>query len=937
MTGQAVSHYRVFEKLGGGGMGVVYRAEDTRLGRFVALKFLPDALAHHSQALERFKREARAASALNHPHICTIYDIGEHHGQPFIAMELMEGQTLKEVIAAGAGAVGAERAPARTPQGVPLQIDTLMELAVEIADALDAAHSKGIIHRDIKPANIFITTRRQAKILDFGLAKLASVAPVSSPARVGDEDIAATAATTESAGELQLTSPGAAMGTIAYMSPEQARGEELDARTDLFSFGCVLYEMATGRPAFPGTSTAAIFTAILRDEPRRPAELNPDMPQELDRIISKALEKDRELRYQSAADLRADLKRLKRNTDSGRSASARAVLVAPSEAKGLRYQPPGGPQPAGWLKERRFRLALVGLALAVALAAAGLYKLLVQRKPGAGFQAMSIERLTQIGNAQAAAISPDGRYVAYAAGNPGEQSLWLREVATRSDIRIVPSAAGTYYGLTFSHDGNFIYYLRIKNSTSTDMLYRVPVLGGEPQKLVTKVVSSPTLSPDDRRMAFLRLGPKSVSGFVSDLLVVTGTEGGGERTVATSRLPQHFDTLAWSPGGELIAVSVYDSYGHSGVVTIPASGGPEKPVGTEALPWYLIGGLAWLPDSSGLVVTVEASSGSPSQLWQLSYPGGQVRRITNDLENYSSVSLTADSHALVAVQTDLLSNLCVLPAGERNQAQHITSGPGKQEGYGGLSWLNDGRITYASSASGSPEVWAVNADGSQARQLTHRRDFGRLLAAQACARGRYILTVSDRPGIWRFDADGSNPKQLTHFDDDFYPSCSPDGKWVVFTSLRAPPRPGISTLWRVPIDGGKPERLTDYPSELPDVSPDGKWIAFSSEPEPGKVKLAVIPFQGGKPVRTFNIASATPPGSYRDVRWSHDGRALTYLDTGQGVSNLWSQPLDGGAPRQLTDFRSGLIFSFAWSLDGKRVALACGTQTSDVVLMRDFH
>ena len=375
MVGKTVSHYRIVEKLGGGGMGVVYKAEDTKLGRLVALKFLPPgsgvrdsgfeeragrvAFAPDATALERFKREARAASALNHPNICTIHDIDEYEGQPFIAMELLEGQTLKQRLSGHHPLTpSSERRGARpgsspgsggdqgvvAPRLVPLQTDTLLDLAIQIADALDAAHAKGIVHRDIKPANIFVTNRGQAKVLDFGLAKLMpkpltpgpssqgrgerfpDLQPSPSgrgwPAGTGEGQ---TAAPTASIDAEHLTSPGVAMGTVAYMSPEQARGEELDARTDLFSFGAVLYEMATGRQAFGGTTTAVIFTAILTQAPTAPLSLNPEVPPDLERIINKSLEKDRDLRYQSAGEIRTDLKRLKRDTESGRAVAVAAI------------------------------------------------------------------------------------------------------------------------------------------------------------------------------------------------------------------------------------------------------------------------------------------------------------------------------------------------------------------------------------------------------------------------------------------------------------------------------------------------------------------------------------------------------------------------------------------------------------------------------------
>ncbi|HET9308718.1 MAG TPA: protein kinase [Candidatus Sulfotelmatobacter sp.] len=890
MVGQTISHYRILEKLGGGGMGVVYKAEDTDLGRFVALKFLPEDVARDQQVLERFRREARAASALNHPNICTIYEIGKHEGHSFIVMEFLDGLTLKQRIS-----------------GKPMDLEEVLSLGSEIADALDAAHSAGIVHRDIKPANIFVTKRGHGKILDFGLAKVM-------PGGFGSG--AMNDAQTQTLSDEHLTSPGTAVGTVAYMSPEQIRVKELDARTDLFSFGAVLYEMVTGVLPFRGESSGVIVNSILESEPVPLTRLNPDLPAELERIIHKALEKDRKLRYQSAAELRTDLKRLSRDTSSG---PLRRSALASSSAAQVQL-----------ISVHRKWLWIGAAAAAIAVITFTLYKLVLERKSNTHFQTMSMERFIETRNVERAAISPDGRYLAYVVGNVGEKGLWLRQVATRSDIQIMPATAGFFVNLTFSHDSNYLYYVRVGSFNLTSATaYRVPSLGGDPQKVIEDLSSGVTLSPDDKQVAFIRIKAGGETA-----LIVAQADGSSERTIATRHTPQFLQsTPAWSPDGKLIAVTVTDSdTAKSGVVTLPAQGGREEPVGASRSPWFLASEVTWLPDASGLLVVAQVTSGSPFQIWQLLYPSGQLSRVTNDLDNYGSISLTADSHMLFAVQNNLLSNLCVVARGAGSITQPVTSVRGKREGYDGLGWLSDNRIVYSSLASGNPEVWAVDADGDHPKQLTHETNFGVLADVRVCT-DRYLLIASYQPGIWRFDANGSNPKQLTTFDNDYYPSCSPDGKWVVFASLRLGSAPSI---WRVPIDGGKPQQLTDYASEVPDVSPDGKWIASTIEPERGKPKFMMIPFHGGPPTKSLSVANVAPADwGRKEVLWSRDGQELTYVDTRNGVSNLWAQPVSGGPPHPLTNFKSGKIFRFAWSPDGKRAALACGNQTSDVVLLRD--
>jgi len=574
--------------------------------------------------------------------------------------------------------------------------------------------------------------------------------------------------------------------------------------------------------------------------------------------------------------------------------------------------------------QRGALLALAALIILVAGFGFGWYQSLVQKKPASSFQAMKVSRLTTTGKATWAAISPDGKYVAHVMDEGGEQSLWVRQVATLSNVQIVPPAEVRYSGFTFSPDGNFIDY-RVKDNKSPFVeLYRVPLLGGAPRKLTVDVDSPITFSPDRSRFAFTR---NSFQG--ESALIIAQADGSGEHKLSAHQTPDGLVGPAWSPDGKLIACAAGPRTGGQAVViAIRVDNGTERRISAQT--WQSIGGIAWLSDGSGLIITAAAHGSALAQLWQVAYPGGEARRITNDLSNYRGVSLTADSGMLVTVQAERLSGIWVMPTGATSRAQPITSAIRQDGGVPGMSWTPDGKIVYGSRAGGNSDLWIMEPDGTRPKQLTV--DAQNNFRPAVTPDGRSLVFVSDRTGVphlWRMDLDGGHLKQLTNGDGEDFPDCSPDSQWVVYSSL------AHLTLWKVSMQGGVPVQLTNKNAYHPRISPDGKQVAcvyWDGEIKP-QWQIALIPFQGGPPTKLFDSPGFSTP----IVEWASDGNALIYPDTRGSISNLWSQPLAGGPPTQLTDFKAERIFDFVRSRDGQQLALSRGILTNDVVLISHFR
>jgi len=846
-------------------MGQVYVAEDTRLHRRVAIKLLPYLMPGDEELRRRFEREAQAIAALNHPGIVTIHGVEEADGQPFIVMELIEGQTLSDLLQRGR-----------------LPLETVLRIGIAVSDAIGVVHERGITHRDLKPRNVMLTADNRVKVLDFGLAKqIQAKVDVDAVTQLSPDN---------------LTSDGRIIGTVPYMSPEQAQGLAVDGRSDIFSLGVMLYEMAAGDRPFKGDTNMSLISSILRDTPPSVTDLHPSLPGGLARIIRRALAKDRSRRYQTAFDFRNDLEELQNERAGGRTAT-----------------PVSAPTP-------RWAVVLLG-AIILGAVAIGLTRWTARSvtTPSGIFEIDRLTRLTAEGTSEIAAISPDGRYVVHTKFVGQQSELRIRQTATQSDVRIIDGAARRFTGLTFSPDGNYVYYASVEPGSNVGRLFRIPALGGSSQLVLEDIDSRASFSPDGTRLAFMRGDPTGGR----TLLMGANSDGTDVRQIATTEPPDRFraSAPAWSQDGRTIVVAAQSLRDgpHNICFAVDVASGKRMPVGGR---WANTTDIHWLPGTDSFIVVGTEFGGLTPQIWQVTLPDGTRRRVTHDLNTYSALSLSAKGDTIATVQADDGSNIWIVPIDTPDQMTQLTRGRNRRDGKLGLAWSSDGRIVFSSTVSGRLELWTMNADGSNLHQLTDTpaSSFGPTLSPD----NRYIVFQryrTDGMDLIRINSDGSNVTPLTAGGANFEPVFSRDGQWIYFNSLET----GVPRPFKISVNGGERTALGSGYFRPFEVSPDGReLLGVSLDTKNRRLDLATMPVSGGEP--TLLGLGKT------DGIWAPGG-GIAYPDDRDGASNVWLRDAKGGKPRQLTRFIGGELGWFTWAPDGRRLAVSHGVGSSDVVLI----
>ena len=880
-------------------------------------------------------------------------------------MEFLDGMTLKHRIG-----------------GRPLETETILPWRLKLPMLWMRRTVKGLCIATSSPPIFSLPSAATRRFSTSGSPKLTPT--------VGRADAAAIEATAGVSAEF-LTSPGTAVGTVAYMSPEQAKGKELDARTDLFSFGAVLYEMTTGAVPFRGDTSAVIFDAILNRSPAPALRLNPDVPARLEEIINKALEKDRDLRYQHASEIRSDLKRLQRDSGSSHRVTAQEEAEIPAQSQPSAVSSPAPASGSGTpssqpssssslpaqvsssqagaspvssgqtssartassssvsavAREHKFSfVAVVAVALVlVAAAGFGVYSLLTRSGP-TPFQNFTITQITNTGKADQAAISPDGKYVLNVQNDNGLQSLWLRNVPTGSDTQIVPPAAAVYRSLAFSPDGNYVYFRKAGISTQSEWdLYRTPVLGGTPQIIVRDVDTGVAFSPDGHRIAYARANDPEVGKY---RLLLANPDGSDETILRIAPIKGDLPReLSWSPDGKQITYTVFSLSDVLGTIDeFEIASKQVQPL--VSFKNELVHEIVWLPGGQWLLAMYGEKGPSylRSQIGLVSRAGGQIQPVTRDTNAYSALTVSADGKTVATVQVRITRSVDLIPgAGSPKDAS--VAGLSQAQDVQSLAWTADGKLLVSDgqgvrrmTVDGGSQTTLLNDPNSWIVDMTRCGD-------QIMALAWAFHGGSNRSGIWRTNADGSNPTQLTKGAFDYFPACSPDGKWLYYVDFEA-----TRALWRVRVDGGEPAPVpaTDVAGMYGvgagmAISPDGKQLAFNAEisvvsgPQTAVSKLVLVDLESPQTaVRTLapdpRIAQS---GSYftNTLVFTLDGKSLAYIIRDQGVDNIFVQPMDGTPGHQITNFTSEHIDKFNWSPDGKSLAVVRHDNTSDVVLLQE--